>query len=309
MLNFNCFEDVFGFEMEHIYDDDLINEIQLNRVSHERLFIDRLIVFLGIEKPSKCYPPESHVDLKSLHKAVVESESEDQDKLSVLYYILLDYEHADKSNELAKILKEFPLPQKYQILTKGLWFMDRKQFEYALHYIVHPSLNPSFTSEIMETLVNSSGGDMTLPLAYYHTFQPQLSKEKGLKILFSAYAKASVIEAFYFSRKHNKHTQRDMFETLIATVIHDSTKSRKSARSMELVNLPFTPQETSWFEEYLTEGEGKDSEKAADILSMRLIATGNFSGFLSLQVNKSRQTDGLDWNIIADATKKGMGPR
>ncbi|SZF03761.1 unnamed protein product [Blumeria hordei] len=309
MIDFTCFEDIFGFEKKHIYDDDMINDIQLNRICLERLFIDRLIIFLGIKKPSKHYPPESYDDLKSLHNAIIESDSADQHKLSVLYYILLDYEHAAESNIPPETLKEFPLPPKYQILTRGLWFMDRKQFECALQYIAHPSLNPSFTNEIMETLVNSSGGDMTLPLAYYHTIQPQLSNEKGLEILFSAFAKSSVTEAFYFSRKHNECAQRNMFEMLIATVLNDSTRNRIPVRSMELVNLPFTSQETSWFEEYLTEGEGRESEKAADILMMRLIATGNFSGFLSLQVNRTRKVDDLDWDTIADASRKGLGPR
>jgi len=49
-------------------------------------------------------------------------------KISVLYYMLLDYDE-DAANPRLQIAETFArrtgLPRKYQIFMKGLWYMDR----------------------------------------------------------------------------------------------------------------------------------------------------------------------------------------
>jgi hypothetical protein len=53
-----------------------------------------------------------------------------QQKLSVLYYLLLDYDDSlgPRSQIAEKLASKTGLPAKYQILMKGLWHMDRLQF-------------------------------------------------------------------------------------------------------------------------------------------------------------------------------------
>ena len=52
-------------------------------------------------------------------------------KLSVFYYFLLDYDGVRGSR--SQISEDFAiksgLPKKYQILMRGLWHMDRKEFK------------------------------------------------------------------------------------------------------------------------------------------------------------------------------------
>jgi hypothetical protein len=87
---------------------------------------------------TKLYPPKTNGDLKILHKAIVESSGADLHKISILYYILLDFDAptGGRNHSLAFEQKAF-LPQKYQIYMKGLWYMDQLQFEVSLPCIFY----------------------------------------------------------------------------------------------------------------------------------------------------------------------------
>jgi hypothetical protein len=150
---------------------------------------------------------------------------------------------------------------------------------------------------------------MSLPLAYYHTVQPTLTSSSALESLFTAIAKTSVTEAFYFSRGQSEYARRHMFEMLIALVLNNSSRDTAAERSVELVNLPLTPEEEGWFEEYLLRGQGRSIRKAKDTLMMRRIGTGNFTGALSLNGINARPIGGLDWSTLSEALRDGLGPR
>lgn len=68
----------------------------------------------------------------------------DLQKISVFYYVLLEFDYATgerrASNELAE--KAF-LPEKYQIYMKGLWHLDRREFE--VHCSCFLNTNPGLT--------------------------------------------------------------------------------------------------------------------------------------------------------------------
>jgi hypothetical protein len=110
----------------------------------------------------------------------------------------------------------------------------------ALQYLTHPSLIPTFPDDILEVLVRHAKNDLTLSLAYYHTVQPALTSTQALESLFSAIARTSVTEGFYFSRGQPEYAQRHMFEMLIALVLNNSPQTTIADRSVELVNLPLT---------------------------------------------------------------------
>lgn len=156
---------------------------------------------------------------------------------------------------------------------------------------------------------HSKGNDMSLPLAYYHTVQPTLTNSSALEALFTAIARTSVTEAFYFSRGQPEYAQRHMFEMLISLVLNNSPKDTVADRSVELINLPFNQEEEGWFEEYLLRGQGRSIRKAKDTLMMRRIGTGNFTGALSLNGINTHPIGGLDWTTLSEAVQDGLGPR
>lgn len=259
---------------------------------------------------AKYYPPKSNNDLRNLHRAICETNGADHHKISVFYYILLDFDYPTGRREYSMTFESRSfLPQKYQIYMKGLWHMDRGEFEDALQYLTHPSIIPTFPDDILETLVKISNNDLTLSLAYYHTVQPTLTGLRAIECLFSALGRTSVTEAFYFSRGQTETTQRHMFEMLISLVLNNSPKETMADRCVELINLPLTKQEEEWFEDYLLQGEGRGLKKALDTVMMRKIGTGNFAESLDLKGFSKNNIAGLDWGVLSDAVEDGLGPR
>lgn len=168
---------------------------------------------------------------------------------------------------------------------------------------------PSFADEILEALVLHSSEDLAIPLAYYHSVQPALTSSRATENLFSAIARTSVTEAFYFSRGQSQCMQRHMLELLIAAVLKNSPPETIADRSVELVNLPFSLEEEAWFEYYLLRGEGRAIRKGRDTIMMRRMGTGKFSETISLKNVGGRVIRGLDWERLSAAVKEGLGPR
>jgi hypothetical protein len=100
-----------------------------------------------------------------------------------------------------------------------------------------------------------------------------------------------------------------MFEMLISLVLNNSSHDTVADRSMELVNLPFTAEEEGWFEDYLSNGEGRTIRKASDTLVIRKIGTGRFTESLAVEGLNVRAIGGLDWNTLSDGVQDGLGPR
>lgn len=179
-----------------------------------------------------------------------------------------------------------------------------------MQYLTHPSLRPEYQEDIFETLVRQcQNDDLTLALAYYHTVQPTIKSPRVVESLFSALARTSVVEAFYFSRVQADVTRRRMFEMLVTMAIHGPRGEKLAARGSELVNLPFTQEEESWFEQYLTQGEGSKLKGAKDTLLMRRIGTGKFTEALALDFGGGKMSGGLSWELMQDGLQDGLGPR
>ncbi|ESZ96648.1 hypothetical protein SBOR_2958 [Sclerotinia borealis F-4128] len=317
MFIFQNFDEVFDFDQDCSYNEYAVQEIESNRKKLEGLFVDTLLKNFEIRRPVKYYPPKSNNDLRNLHKVIIDSAGEDHHKLSALYYILLDFDAPTGRRDYSTTFEQKSfLPQSYQIYVKGLWHLDRLDFESALQYLTHPSLIPSFVDEILEALVLHSSEDLAIPLAYYHTVQPALTSSRATESLFSAIARTSVTEAFYFSRGQSQYMQRHLFELLIAAVLKNSPQETIADRSVELVNLPFSPEEETWFEDYLLRGEGRAIRKGRDTIMMRRIGTGKFSETLLLKGIGGKSIGGLDWDRLfehsdqnANSNKNGFNNR
>ncbi len=53
MLNFNNFEEVFYFNPDYSYDEEMVVEIENNRKEIQGLFIDRVMKLMGIKRRKK----------------------------------------------------------------------------------------------------------------------------------------------------------------------------------------------------------------------------------------------------------------
>lgn len=119
-----------------------------------------------------------------------------------------------------------------------------------------------------------------------------------------------VMEAFYFARTQAPATHRHLFEFLISLTIHNSPKQTIAERSVELVNLPFSPEEEEWFEEYLEHGDGRSLAKSKDTLMMRKIGTGKFTESLAVKgVFSVKGVSDLEWRVLLKGVRNGLGPR
>lgn len=130
MQDFTRFQEVFKPEWGSPYSDaSFAKEIDVYRKSlNGILFIDRVLRAMGITKP-KSYPPKGDNGLYNLHQQVCDSRHAAHHKLSVLYYILLDFDSLHGRGVFADTFAlRFGVPKKYQLFMKGLWQMDRQQF-------------------------------------------------------------------------------------------------------------------------------------------------------------------------------------
>ncbi|SLM41187.1 conserved hypothetical protein [Lasallia pustulata] len=310
MEDFEQFEAVFAFNPDIAYDHQTVDHVLRNRRALENeLFFDRLLKALGVSQASKLYPPRSNQDLRTLHGRIVSSASPDHHKQSLLYYILKDFPHSSQVAE--GFAKDCFLPSKYWFFIDGLWFLDRLRFEKALDHLTEPALVPTFPQEILYTLCRHAPKDnATLPLAYFYTVSPSITSNKALEALFEVMCRASITEAFYFSRAQGDLIHRTLMENLIG-FIHSSTAGDiRAARAMELSGLPLTEEEELWLEEYLLEGKGRTLPAAKDTLRARQIVSGRLQDALgdSKEFN-GRKQQGTNWMALKGTLKQGSESR
>ncbi|KAI1075141.1 nuclear pore complex assembly-domain-containing protein [Whalleya microplaca] len=316
MVDLFQFERVFGSLDPFPYDRAFIQKVESRRRSFEgSLFIDRVLKALNLAKAASNYPPKNEMVLRQLHGQICESKLiAYHHKLSIIYYLLLDIDEraASKSSQTLRSLdgskaesfaSRAGIPGKYQIMMKGLWYMDAAAFEIALQYLTHPSLQPDFVDDIIAVLVRHAAaegrGDFTLPLAYYHTVQPIVQSSPALALLFDAIARASVADAFRFSRAHADFMRRPLFQKLVLSVLAAPRGDDTADRAFELASLPLDALEEQWLEECLQSGEGKRLTVAKDTLLMRRIATGK--GGLGGEKGT--------WGVVLEGFKTGSGGR
>ncbi|KAG9242367.1 nuclear pore complex assembly-domain-containing protein [Calycina marina] len=310
LFNYHKFDEVFPSGIADHHDEVATQSIEENKKKLEGLFLEKVTKEMGVKRLSKFYPATDNKKLRNLHEAIVKTNSADHHKISVLYYILLDFDAPSGRRDLSTDFeKASHLPESYALYMKGLWHMDRLDFQVALQYLTHPSLIPTFADEILTVLVRHNPRKLHYALAYYHTVQPGLKTHQALEDLFSALARTNVTEAFYFCRQQ-QHARRHMFEMLISLAMDDSTRDSVASRGIELVNLPLTAEEEGWFEAYLSNGEGRSLMHAKDTLMMRRLNTGQFKEFLAHDHHKTVRTmAGINWQKISEGVKQGLGPR
>ncbi|KAI1103367.1 nuclear pore complex assembly-domain-containing protein [Jackrogersella minutella] len=302
MLDPSQFDRIFGSLDPFPYNRAFVQHLEASRRSLEgSLFIDRVLKALNLSKVTSHYPPKNIDALQQLYEYICESKNATiHHKLSIVFYILLDIDDRNGSNQAEAYAQRASIPKKYKIFMKGLWHMDALQFDLALQYLTHPSLQPDFVDDIITVLViHSKNGDYSLPLAYYHTVQPIIQSSSALELLFDALAKSSVTDAFQFSRSHADFMRRQLFQRLVLSVLESAHSEKAADRAVDLTSLPFDAQEEQWFKECLESGEGKRLPVAKDTLLMRRIATGR----------SGHGGDAGTWAVVLEGFKTGSGGR
>ena len=329
LVNLNDFNDVFTINADqNVGHRDYERTRDHRRTLDHELFFDRLLKVLHVNgathpaivlfyandpSASHLYPPRTNQDLRELHQRIVAAPIARHHKLSLLFYILKDFDDDDaRDDQLSmEFSEDFFLPERYRIYVSGLWELDHLNFRRALDFLTEPSLIPTFPDEILETLLkHTRSHEQDLALAYYHTVSPPLANEKIRDLFFEHLAKISITETYTFAREQGDPIHRVLFEMLISVALTNETGEARATRCVELVNLPFDEEEEEWFEEHLTNGKGRSLHGARDTIMVRRIAMGKMTDALKEGEHLSgRRMNGVNWDMVKSGLKAGVSVR
>ena len=139
---------------------------------------------------------------------------------------------------------------------------------------------------------------------------PIIESWSVLQALLAVQCQASITEAFYFTRQHAENQHKILFERLISAALSTGPGPQRAARSVELINLPFTASEESWFEEYLSKGKGQTLSGAKETVTMRKLAMARYEDALaSWKGPGGRKIDGLSWETLKYGLTDGIRSR
>ncbi|KAI1771095.1 nuclear pore complex assembly-domain-containing protein [Hypoxylon cercidicola] len=293
---------IFGSLDPFPYNRAFVQQIEATRRALDgSLFIERVLKALNLSNASSAYPPRSEASLRKLFEHICDNTNATiHHKASVVFYLLLDVDERNGVSRAQYIADQLNVPENYKIFMQGLWYMDNQQFDVALQYLTHPSLQPDFVDDIVSVLVRRApDDDYSLPLAYYQTVQPLVQSSSTLELLFGALARSSVVDAFQFSRSHAEYMRRQLFQRLVLSALEPAGGEQSAERALSLISLPFDAHEEQWFKECLESGEGKRLAVAKDALLMRKIATN--------QATFGSETG--TWAVVLEGFKTGSGGR
>lgn len=246
--------------------------------------------------------------MRNLWSKIVQSPAPDEQKLALLYYVLLDCRGINSADNA--FARRTYLPQKYQLLIQGLWELDHSQFSKALEHLTDPSLALPFADEVLLALLKHPRCESTLATAFYITVSPPLRDPKTLDAYFDLVSSNNLAEAYYFAKRQDKLNHKSLFEKLVAKVHQEKGGQLRATRATLLVGLPFSSEEEVWFEEFLLHGKGAKLPGAKDTVMVRRLATGRSVSAVTENATlnrwKGENIDGVSWeNIrrsIAEAT-------
>lgn len=248
----------------------------------------------------------------------------------MIFYLLKDLspQHHGPTELATGFARDIHLEKRFWTFIEGLWALDHLEFRTAVEHLTHPSIIPTFPDEIMLTLlkgrdklgsvgVQKGTEDDILPLAYYNCVKPPLDDQK-VRDEFAKYLSArNVTEAYYWIRDRPEYEHKPLLEILMEQTLERSAWSSsgendsytRQEKAMEFVSLPFTEDEEEFVEKFLTEGKGRTYQGAQDTVLMRRIAMGRLADVAGDTSTRGRKHDGVNWDVLKDGVKQGLGPR
>ena len=227
---------------------------------------------------------------------ILNASAPDHQKHALIYYILKDCKPLTDHGET--FCRRVYLPRKYKVLTSGLHNLDHGQTKQALELLTDPSLTPTFSDQILYTLLQNSKLDRALVMAYFLTVSPPLEDQKTLNAYFSFLSDTSITHAYRFCQRHVDSQRRALFEKLILVAL-SSGGDQTASGAETLIGLPFTNEEVLWFEDFLLHGKGSSCHGAKDSVVMRRIATGrDYADIPALHQFRGKNIDGTNWGSV-----------
>jgi Nuclear pore complex assembly len=252
---------------------------------------------------AKSFPPKSNQELRKLFDTVVNASAPDYQKHAIIYYILKDCKPIADQGEM--FARKVYLPRKYKVLISGLHHLDQGQAKQALELLTDPSLTPTFSDQILYTLIQNPKVDNSSIMAYYLSVSPPLDDQKTLKAFFSLQCDNDIVHAYHFCQIRVNPERKALFEQLVLAAV--SPKGGKTVpRAETLIGLPFDSMETQWFENFLLHGKGSTLLGAKDSVIIRRIATGrDYTDLQSLQRFRGQKIDSVHWGDIQSNLQLG----
>jgi hypothetical protein len=279
---------------------------------------------------SKLYPPKNNQQLHNLHERIISAETSLHNKHCLIFYLLKDLspQHHGSTELATGFARDVHLEKRFWTFIEGLWALDHLEFRTAVENLTHPSIIPTFPDEILFTLlkgrdklgsvgVQKGAEDDILPLAYYNCVKPPLEDQK-VRDEFAKYMSGrNVTETYYWIRDRPDHEHKPLLEILIEQTLERSAWSSgaedelytREEKAVEFVSLPFSEEEEEFVEKFLTEGRGRTYQGAQDTVLMRRIAMGRLVDVASETGTRGRKHDGVNWEMLKDGVKRGLGPR
>ncbi|KAF2827387.1 hypothetical protein CC86DRAFT_455059 [Ophiobolus disseminans] len=327
MLDIEDFDAVFRGVT---YTQGVVSQIQeFQHALGGRTFFERLLDVLKV-KNFKIYPPKNHQQLQELHKRIISAETTLHNKHCLIFYLLKDLspQHHEATELATGFARDVHLEKRFWTFIEGLWALDHLEFRNAVENLTHPSIIPTFPDEILLTLLKTGDrlgiagmqknpDDDILALAYFNCVKPPLDDQKT-RIEFAKYMSTrNVTETYYWIRTRPQYEHKPLLEILIEQTLERSTWSgsvenvayTREDKALELVSLPLSEEEEEFFEKFLTEGKGRTFIGATDTLLMRRVAMGRLADVANEASTRGRKYDGLNWEILKDGVKRGLGPR
>lgn len=118
---------------------------------------ESLLPQLSWDSWKQMYPPQNLASLVKLIEIIESRVRKDINKISLIYYILLDYPASFTAGDsLPKYYAdETDLPEGYRHLIKGLHLMDSFHFEKGLTHLCQPSVVPTYPEQVVSAFVKS----------------------------------------------------------------------------------------------------------------------------------------------------------
>ncbi|PVH97717.1 hypothetical protein DM02DRAFT_644043 [Periconia macrospinosa] len=324
MIDVEDYDDVFKGRS---YSAGLVSDIEESRhVLHGHTFFERLLNLLKIntrQSARHIYPPKTEKDLRELHSRIASAPITLHYKHCLVLYLLKDITPSNHDTCLSdEFARSVHLESRFWTFIEGIWELDHLQYDNAVMHLTHPSIIQTFADDILLALLRRKerGGGSSrewnediLPLAYFNCADPPLDSDT-VRLQFTKYmAMRNVTETYYWIRSRPEHEQRQLLEALVEQTLYEGHEPADNYpavdRAVEFTGLPFDEEEEKWLESFLTEGKGRKLPGAEDTVIMRRIANGRLRDVVGEEWPKGRKMDGVNWEVLRNGVKRGLGPR
>jgi hypothetical protein len=148
--------------------------------------------------------------------------------------------------------------------------------------------------------------DDSLALAYYITVSPPLASADVLHAFFGVLCRAGITEAFYFTRKRDDTSRKELFELLVTSILRSEPGSWRGEIANEMIRLPLDDREEQWLDDCLLRGRAKHLQGAKDSVMMRRVATGRLDNLGNdLESLVGKQMEGITWDVLKRNMRQG----